>query len=133
MGDVQGWLDSPSRNFGWLLLGNESAFPTTKRFDSRENPTASVRPKLTVDYTAGPVTISVLDIHPSGPDSISLSWSNPGPQFLYTVEFADTLAGANWSPIPPVEQWPTNATTWSDILASGQQARFYRIRGEQVP
>ena len=24
--DVQGWLDNPATNFGWLMLGDESAF-----------------------------------------------------------------------------------------------------------
>lgn len=48
--DVQAWLDTPSVNFGWLLLGNESAFPTTKRFDSREDTVQAKRPKLTVFY-----------------------------------------------------------------------------------
>ena len=48
--DVQGWLDNPSSNFGWLLQGNESTNKTTKRFDSRENGTPSNRPALTVEY-----------------------------------------------------------------------------------
>jgi hypothetical protein len=49
--DVQGWVDDPSTNFGWMLVGNESANSTAKRFDSREHPTASLRPQLTVEFT----------------------------------------------------------------------------------
>jgi hypothetical protein len=49
--DVQVWLDSPGENHGWLLLGNEGVFRTSKRFDSRENPDPAVRPVLVVDYT----------------------------------------------------------------------------------
>lgn len=131
--DVQEWLDNASINFGWLLAGNEAASPTAKRFDSRENLTESFRPKLTVDYTPGPLTISVLDIHTSGPDSVSLSWSKAGSRFAYTVEFSDSLAGGVWSPVPPVDQWPTKDTTWIDVSASGQPGRFYRVRGEQLP
>lgn len=48
--DVQGWLDSPSSNFGWLLKGDE-AIRSTKRFDSRENSVAADRPVLTVEYS----------------------------------------------------------------------------------
>ena len=48
--DVQSWLDDSSTNFGWLLLGNEAATQTSKRFDSRENATGGNRPVLTVDY-----------------------------------------------------------------------------------
>ncbi len=49
--DVQAWLDDPSINFGWVMIGNESAAPTTKRFDSREHADPARRPRLTVDYT----------------------------------------------------------------------------------
>lgn len=49
--DVQEWLDSPSTNHGWLLKGNESATPTVKRFDSRENNNVAVRPMLTVEFS----------------------------------------------------------------------------------
>ncbi|MCI0751992.1 MAG: DNRLRE domain-containing protein [Flammeovirgaceae bacterium] len=49
--DVQTWLDNPSSNFGWILLGDESALKTAKRIASRENATAANRPKLTITYT----------------------------------------------------------------------------------
>ena len=52
--DVQGWLDHPAGNFGWLLLGNEASGFTSKRFDSRDNPDPAVRPKLTVTFTPPP-------------------------------------------------------------------------------
>src|SRR5262249_33493237 len=57
--DVQGWLDTPSTSFGWLLRGDESSGLTAKRFDTKENATDSNRPALTIDYTAGftPITI----------------------------------------------------------------------------
>jgi hypothetical protein len=47
--DVQGWLDSPATNFGWIIIGNESAALTAKRFDAHES--AATRPILTVYYT----------------------------------------------------------------------------------
>jgi len=47
---VQDWLDHPSANFGWIVIGNESAPRTAKRFDSREVVTESTRPALTVDF-----------------------------------------------------------------------------------
>lgn len=48
--DVQAWLDDPATNFGWILLGNETANQTSKRFDSREAALESARPLLTVTY-----------------------------------------------------------------------------------
>ncbi len=50
--DVQSWLDDPSSNFGWLVLGDESEILTAKRFDTRESASP---PVLTVQYRpAGP-------------------------------------------------------------------------------
>lgn len=49
--DVQQWLDNPNSNFGWLILGDESAARTAKRFDASENPTPASRPQLTIIYT----------------------------------------------------------------------------------
>ena len=47
--DVQSWLDNPTINFGWLVLGDESAIATAKRFDTRESASP---PVLTIRYTA---------------------------------------------------------------------------------
>ena len=49
--DVQGWLDAPASNFGWVLVGAEGGGTSAKRFDSREHPFAPSRPVLTIDYT----------------------------------------------------------------------------------
>ena len=48
--DVQGWLDNPSSNFGWLLLGNEARSLTAKRFDTKENGNPDFHPVLTVRF-----------------------------------------------------------------------------------
>ena len=54
--DVETWLISPTQNFGWMLIGNESTGKTAKRFDSRESPVEMYRPKLTIEYTEDVVT-----------------------------------------------------------------------------
>ncbi len=54
LADVQGWLRDPGANFGWILLGNEYAQGTAKRFDSREHPDPDVRPRLTIAYRLVP-------------------------------------------------------------------------------
>ena len=48
--DVQGWLNDPATNSGWVVLGDETTFQTAKRFDSRQNADALVRPSLTITY-----------------------------------------------------------------------------------
>ena len=55
--DVQGWVDDPASNFGWLLKGNESQGRTAKRFDSKENASDSSRPTLTVEYVAADAVV----------------------------------------------------------------------------
>ena len=45
--NVQGWLDNPATNFGWLMLGDESVFLTAKRFDTRESASP---PVLAITY-----------------------------------------------------------------------------------
>ncbi len=57
--DVQGWLDEPATNFGWVIVGDESATaPTAKRFDTREEAVIEYRPKLTVEFASGVPTVS---------------------------------------------------------------------------
>lgn len=51
--DVQGWLDDPSGNAGWILVGGEAASTTVKRFDARENPDATKHPLLAVSFQRG--------------------------------------------------------------------------------
>jgi hypothetical protein len=49
--DVQSWLDNPASNFGWLVLGDETAIATAKRFDTRESASP---PMLTIQYIPAP-------------------------------------------------------------------------------
>jgi len=49
--DVQTWLNTPSQNHGWIIIGTETQIQTSKRFGTRENTTPSSRPSLTVNYT----------------------------------------------------------------------------------
>jgi PKD repeat protein len=50
--DVQGWLDTPATNYGWVLIGDEVITETAKRFASRTHPTTASRPRLVVHFTA---------------------------------------------------------------------------------
>jgi hypothetical protein len=50
--DVQGWLDAPNTNYGWLLQGDETEGATAIVFQSHESATQKSRPQLTVTYTA---------------------------------------------------------------------------------
>lgn len=71
--DVQGWLDDPGSNHGWLVLGNELAAGTAKRFNTSENANPATVPRLTLEFT--PLVIFA-DGFESGDTS---SWSGQVP------------------------------------------------------
>jgi hypothetical protein len=50
--DVRAWIADGSSNHGWLVLGDESALNTARRFESRESAVVEDRPTLTVLYSA---------------------------------------------------------------------------------
>ena len=45
------WLKHPEKNFGWILIGDETEPQTAKTFASRENPDETLRPLLEVEYS----------------------------------------------------------------------------------
>ena len=49
--DVQSWVNNSASNFGWLVLGDETAIATAKRFDTRESASP---PMLTIEFIPGP-------------------------------------------------------------------------------
>jgi hypothetical protein len=49
--DVQAWLNAPATNHGWLVKGLEGGPRNAKRYASRNNPTPSLRPALTITFT----------------------------------------------------------------------------------
>jgi FtsP/CotA-like multicopper oxidase with cupredoxin domain len=97
--DVQSWLNNPSGNFGWIVLGNEIDTQSAKRFDSRENASVGNRPTLAITFTSMGPTLT-----PTPTPTIT-----PTPTFTPTpVPFANPLS------FPP-------ATTSSDVSISIQQ------------
>jgi hypothetical protein len=53
--DVQRWVDQPSTNHGWMLIGDDLGLQNAKRFGSRNNATADARPALIVSYQGAAV------------------------------------------------------------------------------
>lgn len=47
--DVRAWIDDPASNHGWILIGNEFAQRTARRFISSEGE-VGLRPRLTVRF-----------------------------------------------------------------------------------
>ncbi|MDF1838002.1 MAG: DNRLRE domain-containing protein [Planctomycetota bacterium] len=56
--DVQGFLDTPVANFGWMILCDSGSNRTARGFAAREFSLVAQRPVLVVDYTIPtPVTV----------------------------------------------------------------------------
>jgi hypothetical protein len=49
--DVQGWLDNPATNFGWMLLGTENQISSARAFYTKESTDEVNRPRLVIEYT----------------------------------------------------------------------------------
>jgi hypothetical protein len=54
LGDVRFWARHPERNFGWILIGDETHPQTVRAFASRENPEPALRPVLEITYRGRP-------------------------------------------------------------------------------
>lgn len=54
--DVQMWLDFPTSNFGWTLLGDETTTATAARFNSRTSTDLARRPQLVINFTPSAAT-----------------------------------------------------------------------------
>ena len=50
--DLQDWIDNPDGNFGYILIGGESA-TSARRFGSREQSVEQFRPRLEVEFSGG--------------------------------------------------------------------------------
>jgi hypothetical protein len=55
--DVQQWLNDPSSNDGWMLIGQETGIQTFRGFYTKEESNPAYRPTLTVDYTLGAAAV----------------------------------------------------------------------------
>jgi len=52
--DVQSWLDKPTANFGWIMIGDESINGSAKRFASRTTALPDAAPVLLLEYSEVP-------------------------------------------------------------------------------
>lgn len=48
--DVQGWVNDPATNFGWLLKDQTETVNAAKRFSTREDFNPATHPRLVIDY-----------------------------------------------------------------------------------
>jgi hypothetical protein len=137
--DVQNWLDTPSSNFGYILIGNEGQNKTAKRYDSREHPTASLRPALVVQYGVPATPPDVTVIVPNGGETVTgntgtvVQWSSSDESGIAShdlyVSFDDGVTfDAIVTGLPDTSQYtwfPANRPTaqaWFRVVATDNTA-----------
>jgi hypothetical protein len=109
--DVQAWLDQPQTNFGWILVGNEATNPTAKRFDSRENEDADIRPHLVIEFEPPATTQTPTET------ATELSTETPTPTESVTetpVATPTDTPTATETPTPTDTETPTPTATPTD-------------------
>jgi hypothetical protein len=104
--DVQGWLDAPNGNFGWLVRGNEGGSTTAKRFASGEA-SAATRPKLLIDFqpTGGGATATPSATAP--PSATASATAPAAPTSTSTAPAAPTATPPADTPTAPATSTAT--------------------------
>jgi len=129
--DVQSWIDNPSGNFGWILIGGEESSKTARRFSSREA-SSSVRPKLTIDFTAPVVDEGTLTmifpqfVNGAGNTSRIVLRNNSDTSASGRIQFKDTSGNPTSVPIGgqmvQTVDWALGAWASLDIRTDGTGA-----------
>lgn len=95
--DVQGWVDDPSSNFGWLLQNNdEVSIRTFRAFYTREETNSSLQPQLQITF-APPGTTAHFKHASAGWRAASYhgdkfsGWTNELPSGFYEPLFSSIL------------------------------------------
>lgn len=128
--DVQAWLDTPAENYGWMLVNTSATAGSAKRFNSRENSTASTRPHLTITFD--PPTVPPIDHFVFLPAAANAAGAN-GSFFVTTADIhnaGDTMANFMllWLPRNTENSQPSESSI--EQLAPGESRRYQNLLAE---
>jgi hypothetical protein len=122
--DVQGWLDNPSLNHGWILLPRAPMQKgSAKRIITRED--VSDWPALIVDYSVPPPAAPGFDSARLVDGQVELRFRGE-PGNIYEIQFASSPEATTWQPLASfiAKLEPIQAVA-TDLPSQDQ--RFYRI------
>jgi hypothetical protein len=57
--DLQGWIEAPASNHGWMMIGRETGAQNASRLGSRNNAEPSARPRLRVSWLDAPAEADI--------------------------------------------------------------------------
>ncbi len=130
--DVQDWIDGTTPNYGWILVGDETAPGTAVRMNSREN--GSGNPVLNVTYEAPTPRVLINELNTQdqwveiyNPNAVNVDISD---WFLCNRPAYGKIGTASVSIISGVLDMPPGSYTvlgWSGIEAGIAEMGLYRI------
>lgn len=94
--DVQGWLDTPASNHGWLVTAPSAVAGQAKRFASRQSSDTTGRPRLSVTFTPPAPTGACC-----AADGSCTVVTSPGTSCTGTYSGNNTVCSPNSCPQPP--------------------------------
>jgi len=120
--DVQGWLDDPASNHGWMLMARlEDYTATARRIGAREDPVAA--PRLVIGFIEAPMLSLGLE---SG--ATVLRFRRPAGS-RHRIEYQDALGSAPWTILTnlPAQTVDGEALVSDERFEVLPAARFYRL------
>ena len=120
--DVQGWVNDPRSNFGWILISDDEATPFTARhFGSREDPDAL--PALEIEYLVL-VPPRIESARQLG-NQFELQFTAEAGQ-TYVVQYRDPLTAGTWQTLTNIGLVTVNSLV--KVLDNLRQpSRIYRL------
>lgn len=107
---IQGWVDTPTSNFGLIMIGDETTSCTARRFGSKDN---GVAPVLSVTYTAGCTPTTGTDTEVA---CDSYTWIDGNTYTSNNNTAKDTLVNAaGCDSVVTLDLTINNSTTGTDI------------------
>lgn len=120
--DVQGWLNSPASNNGWVFSSQSETTPTTiRRFGTREAPSSA--PSLRIDFVLPP-RISAVE-RKGGAFSLRF---NAAANQTYEVQFRDAVDTGSWMTLTNIGPNAAKGEAVANDSLSASPHRFYRVR-----
>lgn len=125
--DVQGWLDNPSSNYGWLLQNNDEVDTRTFRaFFTREEANSALQPQLQITFIP-PAGSPILIMQTVSNGQLQITASNLTAGLTnYLQASTDFSSPALWVSIQ-TNVAASNSMTFTGLSPTNAPVQFYRL------
>jgi hypothetical protein len=125
--DVQGWVDNPSSNSGWLLKNNDEVSTKTFRaFYTREETNSFLQPQLQVTFIP-PVESPILSMATVGDGQFQITASNLVVGLTNYLQVSTNLASPAYWVSTQTNVAASNTMTFTGLSSTNAPAQFYRL------